>query len=198
MTKAIIFDYYGVLLANTHDRRLSKLWEESPEKGEEFSAVNRAADKGIISQEESRRRMAELFGISYEALLLEYVEGEVPNEALISYILTSLKPHYKIGLLSNSTGRDQLEARFAPGRLDEIFDAIVSSGEIGFIKPQAEAYEYVSMKLGVLPEDCIMLDDIETFCDGARTAGMRAVHFLRTDQAVNDLSALLDETTKKV
>lgn len=188
--KAIIFDYYGVLLANTHGVRLDALWRDAPDKAEEFSAVNRAADRGIITQEESRRKMAELFGITYEQLLHEYAAGEVPNEELITFIQT-LRPQYKIGLLSNSTGRQQLDARFAPGRLDTLFDIIVSSGEIGFIKPQAEAYEYVAMKLGVLPSECIMVDDIEAYCEGARMVGMEAVQFVSTGQCQSDIRTLL-------
>ncbi len=196
--RAIIFDYYGVLLANTHNQRLLKLWSDDPDKAEEFSAVNRAADRGILTQEESRMRMAELMGISYERLLREYADGEVPNEPLIEFIEKNLKPRYKIGLLSNSTGREQLDVRFAPGRLDRIFDVVVSSGEIGWIKPQPEAYEYAAMKLGVLPEECVMVDDVELYCQGAEDVGMHSVHFTLYDKAVADLSRLLDETSIKV
>lgn len=183
MIKAFIFDYYGVLLANTHSQRLSKLRTENPEAAEEFSAINRAADRGIVSHEESRRRMAELFGIPYEQLLAEYASGEQPNEALITFIQETLKPQYKIGLLSNSTSRAQLDARFEVGRLDTIFDEVISSGDIGFIKPQAEAYEFAAMKLGVMPEECVMIDDIEEFCEGAVQAGMQAVHYTTFEQA---------------
>lgn len=198
MIKAIIFDYYGVLLANTHSQRLGRLRQTSPEKADEFSAVNRAADRGIISQQESRERMAELFGISYHELLAEYANGEQPNESLISYIENELKPNYKIGLLSNSTSREQLDVRFSEGRLDAIFDTVVSSGEIGYIKPQPEAYISTAAKLGVLPEECVMVDDVQEFCDGAAAVGMQAIHFTDTNQIANDLSYLIDQTDKKV
>ena len=191
MVRAIIFDYYGVLLANTHDRHLVRLRAESPEKADDFSAINRAADMGILSQEESRRRMAELLGMTYEQLLTEYAQGEHPNEPLIEYIQGELKPHFKIGLLSNSTSRAQLDIRFAPGRLDTIFDEVVSSGTIGFVKPQPEAYEYIAMKLGVLPGECVMIDDIAEYCAGAEAAGMQAIQYASMEQAVGDLAAML-------
>lgn len=192
--KAVIFDYYGVLLKNTHGVRLEKLRREAPERAEEFSAVNRAADKGILALEDARRRMAELFGISYEQLLHEYASGEVPNEMLITFIEQNLKPNYTIGLLSNSTGRAQLDAPFAPGRLDTIFDTVVSSGEIGVIKPQPEIYQYAAAKLGVHPEECIMVDDIEAFCIGAQDTGMRAVHFTDTEDAIRGIQACLTKS----
>lgn len=200
MIKAIIFDYYGVLLTNTHSERLAKLYTTHPEKAEEFSAVNRAADVGILSHEESRHRMAELLGIPYERLLEEYARGEQPNESLIAFITTRLKPQYKIGLLSNSTSREQLDLRFAAGRLDEIFDEVVSSGDIGFIKPQPEAYEFTAMKLGVLPEECVMVDDIADFCRGAEQVGMQAVQYSSIDQVIGALAALLhlDSTPEKL
>lgn len=190
--KAVIFDYYGVLLQNTHGVRLNKLRQDEPEKAEEFSAVNRAADRGVLSMEESRRRMAELFGISYEDLLAEYAAGETPNEPLITFIEQNLKSRYKLGLLSNSTSRSQLELRFAPGRLGSIFDEIVSSGEIGIIKPQPEIYHYIAAKLGVLPEECLMIDDTESFCVGAQDAGMEAVYFESTAQATADILKILN------
>lgn len=197
MIKAIIFDYYGVLLINTHGKRLSALWASDPEKAEEFSAVNRAADRGILTQEESRMRMAELFGISYEQLLDEYAAGEVVNSELIGFIENTLKPQCKVGLLSNSTGREQLDARFLPGQLDTIFDEVVSSGEIGFIKPQAEAYRFIASKLGVAPEECVMVDDIEAYCEGARDTGMQAVHFTSTNDAIGVVRSIIDQPLKK-
>lgn len=191
MIKAVIFDFYGVLLADTHKERLVKLRQESPEKADEFASINSAADKGILSHEESRRRMAELMGISYEQLLYDYADGEVPNEELISFIENDLKPKYRVGILSNSTGRDQLDMRFDEGRLDAIFDEVVSSGELGFVKPQPEVYIHTATKLGFLPEECIMVDDIEAFCQGARDVGMKAVRLESTAQAIQDLKTIL-------
>lgn len=196
--KAVIFDYYGVLLANTHEQRLSQLWADSPDRAAEFSAVNRAADRGILSYEESRRRMAELMAIPYEQLLQEYAQGEMPNEALITYIHQQLKGRYRVGLLSNSTSRAQLDVRFEPGRLDTIFDAIVSSGDIGYVKPQPEAYAHAAAALGVHASECIMVDDVEAYCLGAAAAGMQAIHFTSVEGAIASLEEVLDEMTKKV
>ena len=187
----IIFDYYGVLVINKYDERLAELRNNSPENADEFSAVNRAGDMGIMSFERARGKMAELLGLTLEELLREYARTEIVNASLINYIETELKPHYKLGLLSNSTGREQLDALFPGGGLDRIFDEVVSSGDVGAVKPDPRIYEYAAAKLGVSPEDCIMVDDIDRFCEGARDVGMKAVQFGSTEQGIADLQKLL-------
>jgi putative hydrolase of the HAD superfamily len=40
-------------------------------------------------------------------------------------------------------------------------------------------------------EACLFIDDLEINCDGAREAGMSAVHFRDTDQAIGEIRAAL-------
>jgi putative hydrolase of the HAD superfamily len=38
---------------------------------------------------------------------------------------------------------------------------------------------------------CLFVDDVEVNCEGARRAGMRAVHFRENDQAIAEIRGLL-------
>ena len=192
--KAVIFDCFGVLLGNTLQQWTARLSEEDAQN---FLSLTYAADKGIVSEEEATVERAKLLGISPQQLLDGFAAGEVLNTELVSYI-RELKKTYKVGLLSNINSRERIEVRLPDGLLDELFDEIVISGDLGVIKPDAAIYQYAAAKLDVAPEGCVMIDDVERFCEGARTVGMQAVQFKTTQQALADLNTILDETTVTV
>jgi epoxide hydrolase-like predicted phosphatase len=146
---------------------------------------------GILSRDEAARYMAELLDVEPEELLQEQDEGEVQNTELITFIAT-LKGKYQLGLLSNINGRERLGIRFEPGQLDTLFNTVVASGDEGYVKPQPEIYHIVATRLGVQPEECVMIDDIAEFCDGARAVGMQAIQFVTTRQCIQDLQAVID------
>lgn len=191
MIKAIIFDCFGVLLGNAYKMHLTEVEKEDPERAKEIRAINHASDMGILSRQESAEYISSLFGMDAEEFLAEQDEVEVPNKALLDYIAT-LKPRFKVGMLSNISSRDRLSIRFQPGQLDAAFDTIVASGDEGYVKPQPEIFEIAATRLGVAPNECVMIDDIAEFCEGARSVGMQAIQFNSTEQCITDLNALID------
>ncbi len=197
MIKAVVFDCFGVFVGNPYKERVAILDKENPKLAEQVRALNRATDRGLLSREESLVEMADTLGMAPEVLAREQDEGEVLNERLVEYA-KSLKGRYKLALLSNVSGRERLENRFRPHKLDDLFEVVVASGDEGFIKPEPEIYEITSSRLGVDPSECLMVDDIEEFCAGAVSAGMQAIQFLSTDQAMADISLLLDRGGEKV
>ena len=76
--------------------------------------------------------------------------------------------------------------------LDELFDTIVDSCEVGLRKPNPAIYLLAVERLGVAPERAVLLDDIESNLRGAEAAGLRAIH-VEPDPtaAVEALRALL-------
>ncbi len=116
-------------------------------------------------------------------------DREGKNQELLDYIV-DLRKNYKTGLLSNiSIGG--LGARFSPEELTHHFDAVVASGEIGYAKPEAQAYEITADKLGARLDECVFIDDREDYCAGAKGVGMQAVLYQSFDQMKQDLSRLL-------
>ena len=194
--EAIIFDCFNVLVADATHRALADLQELNPEKREEFSAVTHAVDKGIIGDLEAAEVQAALMGMSVDAFIELRNEGEVRNEELITFI-QGLKGKYKLAMVSNINSRERLDSRFLPGQLDDLFELVVPSGEVGYIKPQPEIFELAAAKLGVLPSECIFIDDIADFCQGARNVGMQSIQFISTTQAINDLNDLIDRGQEK-
>ncbi|MFZ5871002.1 MAG: HAD family hydrolase, partial [Actinomycetota bacterium] len=58
---------------------------------------------------------------------------------------------------------------------DEMFDAVVISGEVGMRKPEPEIFTHVCDLLELPPSVCVMVDDLPWNVDGARAVGMDAV-----------------------
>lgn len=195
MIKAIIFDCFNVVVGDGTKHLLEAMSIHSPERRDEFSAVTHAVDKGIIADNEGVIAQSDLLGIPVEEFVALRNSGEVRNEPLITYI-QSLKGRYKLGMLSNIVSRDRLDARFLPGQLDQLFDSVVASGDVGHIKPEPGIYEIIAMRLGVDPTECVFIDDIEAFCEGAKQVGMQAIHFTDTNQAIADLKHVIDRGSK--
>ncbi|MCH9669947.1 MAG: HAD family phosphatase [Gammaproteobacteria bacterium] len=58
----------------------------------------------------------------------------------------------------------------------EAFQRIYVSSTIGFRKPDLAAFQFVTRDIGVAPERALFFDDTQSNVDGARAAGLQAVH----------------------
>lgn len=67
---------------------------------------------------------------------------------------------------------------------------VVLSHEVGFTKDQKEIFVLVTELLGVTPEECIFIDDIQHFVDVAESVGMQAILFKSAEQLRPDLQKL--------
>jgi putative hydrolase of the HAD superfamily len=77
--------------------------------------------------------------------------------------------------------------------IDELFEVVVDSAFVGMRKPDPAIYELTAHRLGVRPQECVFVDDLEINCDAARELGMAAVRFESTDQAIPELRSGLAE-----
>jgi putative hydrolase of the HAD superfamily len=94
----------------------------------------------------------------------------------------------RTGLLSNSWGMDDYPRHLFPS----LFDAVVISGEVGMRKPEERIFWHAVGLLGLTPEECVFIDDLEVNVVAAEAVGMTAV--LHTDPAatVARLGEILD------
>jgi putative hydrolase of the HAD superfamily len=187
MTKAIIFDCFGVLTTEAWLEFKAKYFGHDPVLFEQVSNISWQADRGLISRDEAIQATAKLAGIT-PAEFIKANDRNVPDKELFAYI-TELKQHYKLGLLSNVAG-DYLSRIFSPEQLG-LFDAITLSFQSGFIKPEPQAFENAARELQVKLNECIFIDDQQRNVNGARRAGMSAVLYKDVAQLRRELSKLL-------
>lgn len=100
-------------------------------------------------------------------------------------LLPALRYHgFRVGIVANTPfeGRD-LHERLRRAGLGGYVDAVLSSADLGFGKPDRRAFEAVMRAMGVEPWEALYVGVEEEFVRGARGALMRAVRLVRNDRA---------------
>jgi putative hydrolase of the HAD superfamily len=130
-------------------------------------------------------------GVSMAGFADHYFARLKPNEQLFDYLRDLHARGLRLALCTNNVREWEGHWRtMLP--IDEIFDVVVDSGFVGMRKPDPEIYALTLERLGApAPDRVLFLDDIEDNCAGAREAGMRAVRFVDTDQAIADIESAL-------
>ena len=188
VVKAIIFDCFGVLVSERWLAFKREYFGHDKQLSQEATDLMSQADAGLLARDEFVTRIAQMAGIDEKAVHT-YLDRNAPNEELFAYIKGSLKPHYKIGMLSNAAA-DWLPQLFTEEQL-ALFDATTLSYEAGVTKPDERAYHHIAAKLGVKPEECVFVDDQERHCAGARDAGMQTVYYQDFIQMRRNLEKIL-------
>ncbi len=188
MIRAIIFDCYGVLTTDGWWPFKKKHFGHDPNLEQQASDLNRQADAGLTTHANLVQTLAKWAHITPEEVW-NAIHSNVADDELFGYIQEHLKPHFKIGLLSN-TGANRLPELFTPEQIN-LFEATSLSYDTGYVKPDPRAYETIAARLDVLPEECIFVDDQERFCTAARGEGMQAIVYKNYEQFVPELEAAL-------
>jgi HAD superfamily hydrolase (TIGR01509 family) len=194
MIKAIIFDCFGVLVTDALEEIVQEVRQRNPAGADEIVALVRASNKGIMAPTESSKQIAALLGTEVTEYRQKIKDGEVKNTALLEYVV-SLRRSYKTAMLSN-IGKGSLAKRFSEEDLERYFDVVVASGDVGYAKPEARAYEIVAERLGVRLDECVFTDDREIFCEAARGVGMQAIVYRDFETFKTELTGVLNQSGK--
>ena len=185
--KAVIFDCFGVLTREGWFNFRDVYFGNDPGKRDQAGAALRQMNLGLINHDDFLEELARLAGVEKQDV--RDIDESVPDEKLFGYIEKELKPYYKIGMLSNAGG-DWTEKLFGAKRA-ALFDEVVLSYQMGTVKPDPLMYQTIADRLGVLPEECVFVDDQERHCDGARRVGMKTVFHADTDKTIARIEELL-------
>ena len=92
--------------------------------------------------------------------------------------------------LALASGAPKEFVDFIVSRLDinERFDEIIGLGDYSNSKPDPELYLLASKKLGVDPENCLVVEDAHLGIVAARSARMKCVGFANENSGCQDLS----------
>ena len=105
--------------------------------------------------------------------------------AMSSLVLRAKRAGLLTGLLSNSWGNEYRREGW-----DEMFDAVVISGEVGMRKPEPEIFAHVLELLGVRADETVFVDDLTPNVDAARALGLVAAHHTSYDETATELERL--------
>jgi len=187
MIKAIVFDCFGVLVTEGWIPFRDEYFGTDGVKLHEANALMRQLVTGQLADNEFRKSVALLAGVTPEEVR-DHMNDNVPDVELFSYIST-LKSRYKVAMLSN-VGKNRLKEIFTPEQV-ALFNIFALSSETGYAKPGAMAYRNVANSLEVTTEQCVFVDDQPHNLEGARAVGMLTVLFQSVEQCIADVGALL-------
>jgi putative hydrolase of the HAD superfamily len=119
-----------------------------------------------------------------------YFEALNPNPPMIDLMDELRQAGYRMAMLTNNVREwEPLWRSMLP--VDEIFETVVDSGFVGCRKPESRIYELTLERLGEPAKACLFIDDVLVNVEGARKAGLHAVHFQDNEQAIPEIRAAL-------
>lgn len=184
--RAVIFDCFGVLCVGS----LSRLYDMSGDRWQEVQDLSKALDRGMIYRSEFFEKVAPVVDMNIDELVKFVSNIHVTDDRMIEYV-REVKKKYKTAVLSN-IGDQTFDELFPKNEQRELFDEVVTSNSLGYCKPDVKIYQYTANKLGVLPEECLMVDDMDMNIDGAIQAGMQGVLFTDAKSGIANIRRLLD------
>lgn len=202
--RAVISDLGGVIV-RTHDHGPRARWESrlklSPGALEHLVFWGEAGERaalGEIEPDDVWSWVLERLALSPDEranLESDFWAGDRVDDALIDF-LRSLRPAVKTALLSNAwtSLREALETRWA---VADAFDVIVISAEVGLVKPDPRIFHLALAELDVVPEEAVFLDDMPENIDAARSVGIHGIFFTNTQQAMDEIAALVSASAPR-
>ncbi len=119
-----------------------------------------------------------------------YFEALEPNPEMIELMRELKAAGYRMAMLTNNVREwEPLWRSMLP--VDEIFETVVDSGFVGCRKPESQIYKLTLDRVGQSAERCLFVDDVLVNVEGARRAGLHAVHFQDNEQAIAEIRAAL-------
>ena len=97
-------------------------------------------------------------------------------------LLKNLRTRYRLFLLSNTSSihiiqvNKILEAATGVKKLDDLFDKVYLSYEMGLMKPDPAIYQQVLEEQGLVAEETLFLDDNADNIKAASTLGIATIH----------------------
>jgi putative hydrolase of the HAD superfamily len=194
---AVFFDWGGVIARTEYQAPRQHLAERLGMEYEDIvkivfdSPSSDRASVGEISAEEHWAQVTKRLrrpASETETIRKEFFAGDVIDREIVDY-LRSLRSDYFVGLISNawSDMRDYITGQ----KIEDAFEHMVISAEVGVMKPQARIYQIALEQAGVSPNEAVFVDDFYKNIEGCQAVGMHGIHFQNPEQAMNELKQLL-------
>lgn len=183
--RGVLVDFGGVLTSSVHEALAAVGRDVAGNPGLVLRLLSHdpTAKQALVDHEEGR---LDDEGFE-EALATALGEAGVPvgpvgliarlqatmsrDEAMVSLVGRLRALGFRVGLISNSLGRDC----YAGYDLDALFDAQAISRDEGVRKPSRRLYEIACERLGVAPTEVVLIDDLRQNVDAATRLGMTGI-----------------------
>jgi putative hydrolase of the HAD superfamily len=124
--------------------------------------------------------------VAGDGLLARMFAGTVLDPEMLTLFRTLHSDGVPTGLLSNSWGGGYPTELFP-----DMFDAVVISAEVGMRKPERRIFLHAAEVLGLRPEECVFIDDIQANITAAEQVGYTGVLHTTAESTSARLTELL-------
>lgn len=178
--KAVIFDLDGTLV--------DSMWMWSDIDREFLSARNLPFEDDLqekiegMSFTETARYFREYFHLKetveelkeiWNKMAMEKYRNEVPLKEGVDRFLQYLKEHdIKMGI-ATSNSSELVEAVSSAHGLDRYISCVITACSVNRGKPAPDVYLEAARQLEVLPQDCLVFEDIVKGIEAGKNAGMK-------------------------
>ena len=107
-----------------------------------------------------------------------------PDEEMRAAVAEFHAQGIRTALVSNSWRAEDYD-------LDDLFDVIVLSGELGIRKPDPAIYVLAAERVGVAPDRCVFVDDLGGNLKPAKALGMTTIRHVTASATIAQLKRLL-------
>jgi putative hydrolase of the HAD superfamily len=209
MIEAVLWDFGGVLTTSPFEA--FNRYEQERGLPRDFIRTLNATNPEtnawarFESSEVDLRQFDSLFALESEAAgyrvpgreVIDLLSGDVRPRMV--EVLKRVKARYPVACITNNVrsghGPGMASSSERASRVAEVmalFDLVVESSVEGIRKPNPRIYQITCERLGVAPERAVFLDDLGINLKPARALGMQTIKVLGEQQAIEELSALLD------
>jgi putative hydrolase of the HAD superfamily len=182
MIKAVIFDFGGVVIRDTHEEVKDYIAENLGLERHLVSAIIKKTlpgyNTGTLSTSQYWKRFAELAGIpfpkDYDRLWRGgYESGNKLNLPLLDLVQALKKNGYMTPVLSNTIS-PHAEFNRSSHNFDP-FDPVVLSYEVGMAKPDRRIYELMLARIKLRADECLFIDNTKENIDAAIDSGYHGI-----------------------
>jgi putative hydrolase of the HAD superfamily len=197
--RAVILDYGEVLCLQPKQQtlnRMAKLFGMEPVQFFETYIPSRGPyDQGKVTADEYWREFAARAGMSADETTIAQLRvwdtemwGEV-SEEMTDWLAKLDEAGLKTALLSNMQHDMAAYARKNFAWLKHVDEQILSC-EVGLIKPDPAIFYLTAERVGVRPEEALLVDDREANIESAKQTGMFGIRFQNLAQLRQELETM--------
>jgi putative hydrolase of the HAD superfamily len=147
-------------------------------------------ERGELGQPEFEQRIAQLLGVQPAGLLQGLLADLRPEPLIAEAVARARTAGSRVGVITNSWGTAPHDP-YAAYQLDQRFDAVVISSQVGLRKPEPAIYRLAAHELAVPTERIVFVDDMVANLPPAHELGMAVIHHVDPGTTVRELERLL-------
>jgi len=201
--RAVFFDLGGVILRTEYQAPRQHLAEEFGMDYEDIDKIvfgggsNGSAARasvGEITEEQHWLNVMKILkqpAAEYERIRADFFAGDVIDRSILNF-LRSIKPKYKVGLISNAWSG--LRSYIEREKFDDVFHHMTISAEVGAVKPSAKIFQIALEQFQVKAKEAVFVDDVLENIEACEKVGMQGIHFKDPESALDQVKALLRVT----